>query len=97
MAKEREGLGRYKNGFATHRAVTSIKSRHLRSVRASKKGPAGMRPIPPPFLPFVPAMAGELKTLELTHLQGGTRPTSMGHGVPWTATRQPLTKKGPHG
>jgi len=29
---------------------------------------------------------GELKTLELTRLQGGIRPTSLGHGVPWATT-----------
>lgn len=102
MVEECEGLDRYKNGFATHRAVTSIKSRHLRSVRAQggQKSSRGMRPILPPFLPFVPAMAGELKTLELTRLQGGIRPTSMGHGVPWTATstvdKKGASRIGPH-
>lgn len=84
---EGEGLNRYKNKFATHRAVTSIKSRHLRSVRAQskQKRSRGMRRhscrcVRPP------RWRGSLKTLELTRLQGGTRPTSMGHGVPWAAT-----------
>jgi len=33
---EGKKLNRYKNGFTTHQVVTSIKSRHLRSVKETR-------------------------------------------------------------